>query len=139
MHRRPVDIWHFHVILRHRIFYGILLLILLWFYYFIWFPNRYKTFPRNTNFLLSSQHANYPQYFASGQMNVQCHLGVLQIWMWISIFERRKMFIISLLVWLPVCPMYFLPHFGQKAWKIQNMLNLPISPIFCMPKFSLCY
>jgi len=50
MHRRPVDIWRSHAILRHSIFYWILFSILLWFYYLIWFPKKYKNSPRNTYF-----------------------------------------------------------------------------------------
>jgi len=97
--RHPVDVWHSHVTLRHRIFYWLLLLILLWFQYFILFQNRFTTFSWSSNFFLSWRQVNYSWYCAKFQMNFQHPVSVLQIWMWISIFERPKTFIISLLEW----------------------------------------
>jgi hypothetical protein len=91
-------------------------------------------------FYFSWQSVKYPWCLAQGQMNVQyravffykfeCEFRYLKDW-WCSLY----------IFWnnLPVCPVYFLPQYGQMTWYIPQLLSLPISPMFCMSRFSLCY
>lgn len=70
--------------------------------------------------------------------------SIMQFFFYKFEFEFRylKDWLCSLyLFWnnLPVCPVYFLPQYGQMSWYIPQLLSLPISPMFCMPRFSLCY